>query len=205
LLERTATEKAPSKQSAPAHIPETESLNWNSIASDDFSTTAIHFDPESRRSSGATFEFDHIIANSRIYQRTLAPGRSRTFEQSKPIENNATSSRAAKLELSEKPERLIIDVEESVEVKIVDAAAGLEKLSKVQGSQTFKPPRRSNTEGTFVLKAARNAFARNRRAVRHEVQGRASATPQQPTLELVVTGYGQHKLSVARVVSNPSH
>jgi hypothetical protein len=204
LLERTANEKAPAKPNASANVPETESLNWNSIASDDFSTTAIHFDPESRRSSGATFEFDHIIANSKIYQRTLAPGRSRTFENAKTVESNATSSRAAELNPSKKPERLIIDVVESLKVETLEATAGLDRLSKVQGSQNFKSTRRSNSEGTFVLKAARNTFLRNKRAIRQEAHSRTSTTPQQPQLELVVTGYGRDKLSVVKAVNRTS-
>ena len=206
LLERTASEKIPTKHNAPANIPETESMNWNSIASDELSTTAIHCHSESRRSSAATFDFDHIIANSKIYQRTLAAGERRTVGQIKTAESKVRSRCPAELAPSEKPEKLVIDVVESVDVETSEPTASSDRLSRApQSTQKFKSTRLSNRQGTFVMKAARNAFMRNKHGIRHEIRSRTSASPQLPTLELVVTGYGGAKLSVVRSVSSMAH
>jgi hypothetical protein len=205
LLERTASEKTPTKQNASTNIPETESLNWNSIASDELSTTAIHYDHESRRSSAATFDFDPIIANSKIYQRTLTASKRRTFGQIKTAESEVSSG-SAELAPSEKPEKLVIDVVESVDVETSEPTASSDRLSRApRSTQKFKSTRLSNKQGTFVVKAARNALMRNKHAIRHEIRSRTSASPQQPTLELVVTGYGGAKLSVVRSVSSTAH
>jgi hypothetical protein len=199
LLERTANEKAPTKPTASTNTPETESVNWNSIASDDVSTTAIHHDFESRRSSAAAFDFDHIIANSKIYQRTLTAGSGRTLGRITTAGNEVRSSRPAELEPFEKPEKLVIDVVESVDVETSESAASSRTLL---GVQDFQSTRRSKRQSAFVIKAARNAFTRNKHAMRHGIHSRTLSTPQWPALELVVTGHGGAKLSVVRSVSS---
>ena len=201
LLDRT--EESSTKQITSTNLLETESLNLSSIASDDLSTTAIHFDRESRRSSTATFEFDHIIADSRIYQRTLASNKPQTFKQFNSTERNVSSIVDEKLDPSTKKlKKLLIDVVESVDVETSESTDGSDRMSNLlHNNQNLNSTHRSNLGYSVMIKATKNAFVRNTQSIKQDLYGKTFKRSQQHPLELVVTGYGKDKLSLVKSVS----